>query len=235
MRIHSLQHVSYGHLTTIAQWAKHKKLSLSTTLLYQDFELPKFDDFDLLIILGGPMSIFDEGRYPWLKEEKKFIIKVIEKGKTLLGICLGAQLLADAMGARVYKSQYTEIGWHPVSLTEEAKNSRVFGRLPRIFTPFLWHEYSFEIPKGCRRVAESESCVNQAFEYRDKIIGIQFHIEPPIIKSAISYCGAQMKKGKYVQSPEEMLNGKANAEKLDSVMTLLMDGIEGICRPGGAI
>lgn len=234
MRIHSLQHVSYGHLNTIAQWSKHKTHSLSTTLLCQDFELPKFDDFDLLIINGGPMSIFDEDRYPWLKEEKKFIINAIEKRKTILGICLGAQLLADAMGAKVYKTQYPEIGWHPVSLTEEAKNSRVFGRLPRIFTPFLWHEYGFKIPKGCRRVAESERCANQAFVCQDKLIGIQFHIEPPILKRAISCYGAQMKKGKYVQSPEEMLNGKANKEKLYCVMTLLMDGIEGICRQGKA-
>lgn len=194
MRIHSFQHVSYGHLTSIMQWAKCKKHSLSTTLLYQDFELPKFDDFDLLIILGGPMSIFDEGRYSWLKEEKRFIIKAIEKGKNILGICLGAQLLADSMGARVCKSQYTEIGWQPVSLTEEAKHSRVFSRLPRIFTPFLWHEYFFEIPRGCRRVAKSESCANQGFEYQNQIIGIQFHIEPPVLKTAILSCGAQMKK-----------------------------------------
>lgn len=232
MRIHSLQHVPYGHSTTIARWARQKKHALSTTLLYQDFELPDPDDFDLLIILGGPMSIFDEDRYPWLKAEKRFIISAIEKGKTILGICLGAQLMAAALGARVYKNPYTEIGWHPVSLTEEAENSRVFSRLPRTFTPFHWHEYSFEIPIGCRRVAESEGCANQAFECQDRLIGIQFHIRPPIIKRAISCFRKQMKTGKYVQNPKEILNGKANAKKLNTFMTLLMNGVEGICRSG---
>lgn len=232
MRIHSLQHVPYGHSTTIAQWAESKNHTLSITPLYQDLEFPDPDDIDLLIVLGGPMSIFDEDRYPWLKEEKKFIISAIEKGKFILGICLGAQLLADALGAKVYKSPYTEIGWHPVSLTEEAKNSRIFSRLPRTFTPFHWHEYSFEIPMGCQRVAQSEGCANQAFECHDRLIGIQFHVRPPIIKRAIACFREQMKTGKYVQNPEEILNGKANAKKLNAFMSLLMDGIEGICRSG---
>lgn len=232
MRIHSLQHVSYEFLTTIERWAKEKKYSVSRTLLYQDFELPRPDDFDLLIILGGPMSIYEEDRYPWLKAEKKFIANAVEKGKLVLGICLGAQLLADALGARVYKNHYKEIGWHPVSLTEAAKDSRVFSHLPRTFTPFLWHEYTFEIPKGCKSVAESEGCANQAFECEDRLIGVQFHIEPSTesLKRVITCCGDKIGKGKYVQSPDEILNDKSHLGELNSVMNLLMEGIERIYR-----
>jgi GMP synthase-like glutamine amidotransferase len=200
--------------------------------LCQDFELPGLDDFDLLVILGGPMNIYEEDQYPWLKAEKKFIANAVENGKLVLGLCFGAQLLADALGARVYKSRYKEIGWHPVSLTEAAKDSRVFSRLPITFTPFHWHEYTFEIPPGCKRVAESEGCVNQAFECEDRLIGLQFHIEPSTesLKRVITCCGDKIGKGKYVQSPDEMLNDKSSLGELASVMTLLMEGLERIHR-----
>jgi GMP synthase-like glutamine amidotransferase len=233
MRIHSLQHVPYEFLTTFEQWAKNKKHSISKTFFYQDFELPALNDFDLLIILGGPMSIYEEDKYPWLKVEKKFIASAVEKKKLVLGICLGAELLADALGARVYKNRYKEIGWYPVSLTEAAKDSRVFSRLPRAFTPFHWHEYTFEIPKGCNRVAESAGCKNQAFECEDRLIGLQFHIEPSTedIKRVISSCGDSIEKGKYVQNPDEMLNAKFNLEEVNFEMCLLMEGLENMNRP----
>lgn len=232
MRIHSLQHVSYEFLTTVEWWARDNNHSVSRTLLCQDFELPGLDDFDLLVILGGPMNIYEEDQYPWLKAEKKFIANAVENGKLVLGLCFGAQLLADALGARVYKSRYKEIGWHPVSLTEAAKDSRVFSRLPITFTPFHWHEYTFEIPPGCKRVAESEGCVNQAFECEDRLIGLQFHIEPSTesLKRVITCCGDKIGKGKYVQSPDEMLNDKSSLGELASVMTLLMEGLERIHR-----
>jgi GMP synthase-like glutamine amidotransferase len=234
MRIHSLQHVPYEFLTTFERWAKDKNHSISKTLFYQDFELPGLDDFDLLIILGGPMSIYEKDRYPWLKAEKKFIASAVEKNKLVLGICLGAQLLADILGARVYKSRYKEIGWYPVSLTEAAKDSRIFNRLPRAFTPFHWHEYTFEIPKGCKRVAESEGCENQAFECEDRLIGLQFHIEPSTqdIKKEITCCGDNIGKGKYVQSPDKMLNDKFNLGEPNLEMYLLMEGLEHIYRTG---
>jgi GMP synthase-like glutamine amidotransferase len=169
-----------------------------------------------------------------LKAEKKFIASAVEKRKLVLGICLGAELLADAMGARVHKSRYKEIGWYPVSLTEAAKNSRVFSRLPTAFTPFHWHEYTFDIPKGCNRVAESEGCENQAFECEDGLIGLQFHIEPSTedIMRVISHCGDNIGKGKYVQSPDEMLNDKFNLKELNFEMCLLMEGLENIYRAG---
>ncbi|MEJ2199521.1 MAG: type 1 glutamine amidotransferase [Desulfuromonadaceae bacterium] len=234
MRIHALQHVSYEFLTTVEQWAKDKKHAFSKTLLYQDVELPRFDEFDLLIILGGPMSIHEEDRYPWLTVEKRFIAGAIENGRLVLGVCFGAQLLADALGARVYKNRYPEIGWHPVSLTEAAKGSRVFSRLPKTFTPFLWHEYTFDIPKGCKRVAESEGCANQAFACEDRLIGVQFHIEPSTesIQRVITCCGDKIGSGRYVQSLAEILNDKSNLEELSSVMILLMEGIERIYRKG---
>ena len=230
MRIHSLQHVSYEFLTNVEQWAKENRHSVSRTLLCQDFELPGPNDFDLLVILGGPMEIYEEDRYPWLKAEKQFIANAVEQGKLVLGVCLGAQLLADALGARVYKNRYKEIGWHPVSLTEAARASRVFSRLPETFTPFLWHEYTFDIPDGCTKVAESEGCANQAFEYEGRLIGLQFHIEPSneSLKRVIKCCGDKIGKGKYVQSADEILNDKSKVGELESVMTLLMEGIEHI-------
>ena len=142
--------------------------------------------------------------------------------------------LADALGARVYRNHYREIGWHPVSLTEAAKDSQIFSHLPQTFTPFLWHEYAFEIPSGCVRLAESEGCANQAFECGGRLIGLQFHIEPSTesLQRVLACCGDKIGKGRYVQSSDEILNNKNNLGGLRTVMTLLLEGLERICRAG---
>ncbi len=122
MRLHSLQHIPFEDLAHIEMWAQDKSHSVSRTLLFNNDPFPQVGEFDWLIILGGPMNIYEEKEYPWLKREKKFIAEAIAQQKVVLGICLGAQLVADCLGGKVIT--FKEIGWYPVRLTPEAKNSR---------------------------------------------------------------------------------------------------------------
>jgi len=138
---------------------------------------PKLEDITHIVLLGGPMNVYEEDRYPFLKEEDIFIKGAIQRGKTILGICLGAQLIAKALGARVFKAPVKEIGWYDVSLTKTGSQDRLFSVLPKTFSVFQWHEDTFEIPKSGRLTATSSPISHQAFRYGERVYGLQFHLE----------------------------------------------------------
>jgi GMP synthase-like glutamine amidotransferase len=228
MRIHVLQHVSFEDEAGIGVWAKAQDHSITKTLLYRNEKLPPTDNFDRLLIMGGPMSVHDEREYPWLVGEKKLIREAIEKGKTVLGVCLGAQLIAHVLAARVYKNPHKEIGWHGVSLAKEAGRSPVFNRFPKKFTAFHWHGETFDLPLGCARIAESEACLNQAFEYDGRVVGLQFHLESSeeSIRRLIQNCPEDLADGKYVQRADEILAGADEfLEPMRGLMTQVLDKI----------
>ncbi len=114
MRAHYLQHVPFEGLGSIKSWLKKSGYEISNTQFFNSKVLPSIDEIDLLVVMGGPMSVNDEAKYPWLVEEKKFIRNTIEAGKSVLGICLGAQLIASSMGVKVFSNSEKEIGWFPV-------------------------------------------------------------------------------------------------------------------------
>lgn len=229
MRLHYLQHVPFEDLANIKLWATHKGHSVSRTLLFDDEKLPPTSDFDCLIIMGGPMNIYEEKKYPWLIREKRFIEETITNKKTVLGICLGAQLIADVLGGMVYKNKYKEIGWYPVLLTKEAKKSSVFHKLPKRFPAFHWHGDTFKLPSGCIRIAESDGCANQAFEYNRRVIGLQFHLESSIesINQLILNCSDELIEGRYIQTSDQILSNESNVREINGIMNLLLDNIEG--------
>lgn len=228
MRLHSLQHVPFEDLAHVEEWARLKGHRISRTLLFSDDSFPPMSEFDWLIILGGPMNIYEEEKYPWLKREKKFIAEANAQQKVILGICLGAQLIADVLGGSVSKNPYREIGWHPVQLTAEAKNSSIFSAFPSRFIAFHWHGDTFAIPPGALRTAESEGCTNQALEYNGRVIGLQFHLESSIasIQRLIQNCGDEIVEGKYVQKPEEMMREKDHVPQINELMDLWLDNLE---------
>jgi GMP synthase-like glutamine amidotransferase len=228
MRIHSLQHVPFEDLAHIERWAQDKRHSVSRTLLFNNDPFPRMSEFDWLIILGGPMNIYEEKDYPWLSKEKKFIAEAIAQQKVVLGICLGAQLIADVLGAEVFKNPFKEIGWYPVRLTPEAKNSAILSRLPARYIAFHWHGDTFHLPPGALRTAESEGCANQAFEYNGRVIGLQFHLESSAesIQKLIHNCGDEIVGGRYIQTAEEMLGQLGNLQQINQVMDLLLDHLE---------
>ncbi len=211
MKIHYLQHVPFEDLANIRVWAETKGYGISRTLLYETAKFPSQSDFDWLVIMGGPMGIYEEEKYSWLKAEKQFIKETIESGKKVLGICLGSQLIAEAIGGKVFKQKHKEIGWFDVSLVDDAKNSRIFTNFPNKFLAFHWHGDNFDLPKDALRIAESEACKNQAFEYNDgKVVGIQFHLDYSYasLEQMIENCGDELVDGKYIQQPKEILNGE---------------------------
>jgi GMP synthase-like glutamine amidotransferase len=207
MRIHCLQHVPFEGPAGIADWAVRRGHSLTSTPLFAGGTLPDRSDFDWLVVMGGPMGVHDEGAYPWLSREKGLLREAIEAGKTLVGICLGAQLIADVLGARVFRNEHKEIGWLPVELTGEGRASEIFGFLPARLPVFHWHGDTFDLPDGARHLAGSEACRNQAFLYRERVLGLQFHLEstPRSVSDIVANCADEIVPGPYVQSAERML------------------------------
>jgi GMP synthase-like glutamine amidotransferase len=227
MRLHSLQHELFEGLANIKVWAKDRGHSISRTLLFNNEELPDISDFDWLIIMGGSMNIYEEEKYPWLSEEKNFIAEAIANKKIVLGVCLGSQLIADILGGRVTKNKYKEIGWFPVTLTREATSSPIFRTLTNKFCAFYWHGDTFKIPPGVARIAESEGCTNQAFEY-GRVIGLQFHLEYSIesINLMLQNCGDEIVDGKFIQKPDEIVSQISNVHKIKEILNTLLDNME---------
>ncbi len=232
MRIHYLQHVPYETPANIFKWAKEKNITMSGTHLYEDEPFPDFSSFDMLLIMGGPMGVYDEDKYPFLKKEKIFIENAIKLGKKVFGICLGAQLIAEVMGSKIYKCENKEIGWFPVFKTDEAEKSKYFFDFPEKLEVFHWHGDTFDLPKGTKHIFYSEGCKNQAFESEDgKILGLQFHFEvdEDTVKTWIKEGEDEIKGGgKYIQKPEDMLANKQLFENLEKHLYILMDRFTGI-------
>jgi GMP synthase (glutamine-hydrolysing) len=227
MRLHFLQHVWFEDLAHIGVWADNRDVTVSRTAFLADEQLPSLDDFDWLVIMGGPMGVYDEDQYPWLAGEKKFIEKAMTAGKTVLGICLGAQLIAAASGARVYKNKYKEIGWFDVFRTPEAVESRVFANLPDSFRAFHWHGDTFDLPTRARRLARSQGCANQAFEFDDKLIGLQFHLESTTdsISKLVANCGEEVLADRFVQNTEQIVTQEDYVAEANKLMETLLDSL----------
>ncbi len=227
MRIHSLEHEPFEGLSNVEVWAKNRGHRISRTLLFNNEELPDINDFDWLVIMGGSMNIYKEVKYPWLREEKNFITEAIASKKIVLGVCLGSQLIADVLGGRASKNRFREIGWFPVSLTREARKSSIFSNLPDIFTAFHWHGDTFKIPPDALRIAESEGCANQAFEY-GRVIGLQFHLEYSVdsINLMFQNCGDELVDGKYIQKSEEIVSQSSNVVETQRLLDILLDNME---------
>lgn len=225
MHIHYLQHVAFEGLGSIEAWAGQKGHTLSATRLYQGDTLPAVEAADLLIIMGGPMNIYQEDTYPWLADEKRHIKKAISAGRRVLGICLGAQLIADVLGAKVYANRDKEIGWFPVETTEAASSSKLFSAFPRQLDVFHWHGDTFDIPAGAVHAARSAGCAHQAFVYDERVVGLQFHLEttPANAQQLIAHGGDELVAGRYIQSPQAMLADAGRFDTINQAMQGLLD------------
>lgn len=201
MRIHYLQHVPFEGLAYMASWMEEKQIPYSGTPLYQPHTLPDRSAFDGLIIMGGPMGVHDETKFPWLNAEMRFIEQAISDGKTVIGICLGAQLIAHVLGARVYRNSVKEIGWFPVQ-KRAAAVSVIDSIWPDTFQAFHWHGETFDIPRDGIHFMKSDACENQGFIYQGNVIGLQFHLESTrkSIEDLMGNCGEDLdEKGPYIQ------------------------------------
>ncbi|WP_127487050.1 type 1 glutamine amidotransferase [Paenibacillus ehimensis] len=231
MRLHYIQHVPFETLGLIEAWAREKGHTVTGTKVYEQASLPALGDFDMAVVLGGPMGANDERLYPWLSAEKAWIAAAIRQKKPLLGICLGAQLIAEAIGGKVRQNYYREIGWFPVELAEAAKHSPLFRGFPDRFVPFHWHGDTFELPDRAVRTASSKGCPNQAFVYEDYVVGLQFHLEMDEagISRMLKHGKDDLIQGPYVQKPEEMADRAELVNEAKAMLHTLLDALERRC------
>lgn len=138
---------------------------------------PSLDGYHGMVILGGPMNMDQEADFPHLKHEINLVNEALKKDIPVLGICLGAQIIAKALGARVKKNTEKEIGWYDISLSKDGQQDKAFEHFAKTEKIFQWHGDTFEIPRGATHLASSPTCQNQAFRYAKKIIAMQFHLE----------------------------------------------------------
>ena len=182
------------------------RADVTVTRFFEDPALPGVDDLDLLVIMGGPMSVNDEQEFPWLAAEKEFIGKAIEKDKAVIGICLGAQLIAGALDAAVYPNREKEIGWFPVTAEPVSDTEGLF-TFPQELLAFHWHGETFDLPEGATRLARSAACENQAFQLGRRVVGLQFHLEttPDAARDIVHHCRDELQPARYVQSATQIL------------------------------
>ena len=176
MKIAALFHVSFEKLGLIEDWILTKGYSLIEYHLYNDPRLPLIHEFDMLIIMGGSMSVNDEERFPWLTSEKELIKRCREFEKPVLGICLGAQLIASALGNSVFPGKHTEIGWFPVEFSQGEEVRKHFPALPVKTTVFHWHGDTFDLPGGAVLLGSSAVTPVQAYLAYGKLLALQFHL-----------------------------------------------------------
>lgn len=219
MRTHYFQHVPFEGPGNIESWLKLNGCKLTNSRFFESTDLPDPEEIDLLVVMGGPMSVNDEDKFPWLTMEKRFVREIIESGKPVLGICFGAQIIANAMGAKVFPNPVKEIGWFPVHAVT-SNNSSVFN-FPPSETVFHWHGETFDLPPGAIRITKSEGCENQAFQLGKRVIGLQFHLEttPESAREIISHCRHELVPSRYVQTEEEILS--ANLDRYKSINDLM--------------
>ena len=199
-----LQHVPFEGLGSIAAWLAAQRADIGLTRLFADDPLPHADRIGALVALGGPMSVNDEDVLDWLRPEKDLVRDAVARGIPVLGVCLGAQLIASALDARVYPGAASEIGWFPVHGVPDAAPSFQF---PTETLAFHWHGETFDLPAGAVRLAGSAACENQAFQVGRNVIALQFHMEttPAGVEALVEHCRNELVPGPYVQSEHNLL------------------------------
>lgn len=213
-------------LGKIASWISEREHTVSATHLYRGETLPDGESFDFLVIMGGPMNIYEYRNHPWLPGEKRFIRQAIDDGKYVLGVCLGAQLIADVLGAKVYQNAKMEIGWYPVRFNSAKKSVRAFENFPEELTVLHWHGDTFHLPEGAVHLAGSDACRNQAFAYGQRVIGLQFHIEmdEPDVSAFLDDTLPEPVAGQ-IQSADEIRAGNRQLPQIHAALYSMLDAL----------
>lgn len=225
LRIHYFQHVEFEGLGSIEEWVSSSGHSLSSTRFFKDSTLPDIADIDWLIIMGGPMNIHEEDQYPWLKDEKQFIRQAIDSGKIVMGICLGSQLVSSALGAKVYRNKEREIGWFDIEFTKAARGCGLFADMGTRIKVFHWHGDTFDLPVNAVAMASSAGCKNQAYIFSDRVLAMQFHMEPTkdSLRQMVEKGRGELKPGKYIQTEQEITASTKLLESSREAMFLILD------------
>jgi len=226
MRARILQHVPFESPGSIATTLRSLGATVETTRLFAGEVLPAATDVDLLVVMGGPMSVNDEADYPWLVDEKALVADAIVNGRAVLGVCLGAQVIASALGYRVFKNREPEIGWFPIHPTVEGEAVGLDGS-GRVFH---WHGETFDLPAGATLLASSAGCVNQAFALGPRVLGLQFHLEVTAsdVRNMVEHGRHELTPARFVQSEAEILD--AAPERYEGANAVLDELIRNLMR-----
>ena len=225
LNIHCLQHASFEGPASIGDWISAREHRLTTTHLYRREILPSLESVDWIVVMGGPMNVYEYRLHPWLREEKHFLAAALEANKTVLGVCLGAQLLADVLGAKVYQNAEKEIGWIPISLRSGSDTDLFFPGAPRELTVFHWHGDTFDLPAGAGWLASSAGCAHQAFGFGERVVGLQFHLEttPSSVAALLEHCGDELTEGRFVQPAARITEERAHFTMNQQVLKTLLE------------
>ena len=228
MRIHCLQHVPFEGPALIQEWAKAREIPFQVTRFFAGEPLPKLDDFDGLVVMGGPMGVYDVEDFPWLKDEIELVAQAIQSGKKVLGVCLGAQLIASALGSRVYPHSAREIGWFDIEKTENT--SELFRDLPSPSKVLHWHGDTFDLPEGARNLLRSQVCKHQAFTYGENVLALQFHLEASraTLAEMVKALAGELEESRlqgahHVQSGSEILEGASEIVQLEPILFRILE------------
>jgi GMP synthase-like glutamine amidotransferase len=205
-----LQHIACEPPGVYEDVMRERGLELVRVELDEGEPLPDWREFDLIIAMGGPMSVNEDARLPWLKAEKRLIHDAVRARIPFFGACLGAQLLAASLGGRVYEGPRPEVGFLPVELTDAARRDPLFAPLPVRLITFQWHGDTFTLPRGSVRLAASPAYRNQAFRWGKTAYGVQFHLE---VSAEMAQEWAQVPE--YAAALERVLGATGAARVLD--------------------
>ncbi|MBI4745934.1 MAG: gamma-glutamyl-gamma-aminobutyrate hydrolase family protein [Deltaproteobacteria bacterium] len=222
------KHVSFEGPGTLTEPLKALGIKYREVNLYEGGAPINLEGCGGLIIMGGPMNVYEETEYPFLKDEDRLIKEALAKKLPMIGVCLGAQLMAKAAGAEVTKGQKKEIGWYPLNLTDEAKIDPAFKGLPKEIEVFQWHGDTFDIPQGAVRLASSELFQNQAFRIGNNAYAFQFHIEVTegIIRDWIEINTKELEGVKdYIDSKKALAESKEKAAELKKLADEIYKGL----------
>lgn len=208
LRIHIIQHLPHEKAGTILEWARANNHQVRISEIFSNGSMPELNDLDWLIIMGGSMSVNDEAKYPWIRDEIRLIQNCASHEKLILGICLGSQMIAKALGSKVYPNTYTEIGWLPVRWNDDALRSALFSDIAFDMDFFHWHGETFDLPKDSVLLASSKGCKHQAFQAGSRILGIQFHpeIDMPLINEFIDHERSELTGIEFIQTESQILD-----------------------------
>ncbi len=224
-RIHWIQHVPYEGLGAIASWLAERDALVERTVAYETDRFPAPDAFDMLVVMGGPMGAFDDAKHPWLGYERAAIRSAVQADKLVLGICLGAQMIAAGLGASVRRNRAPEIGWFPVEPTTEAASSPFADAFSDSLDVFHWHYDIFDLPDDAVRLAYSEACTHQAFGMGDRVLALQFHPEMTLegAREIVAHDLPALPRGPWVQPADEMLARPERFDAANGWFTALLD------------
>lgn len=225
MKILIFQHVPYESPGHILEWIDQKGHSASFVNFYNNTVLPEINSADALVVMGGPMNVYDDEEYSWLPNERDYLKQFIQSGKKVLGVCLGAQLIADALGANVYKNEHIEIGWFKVKVDQDRLPKKLATVFPDEFMTLHWHGDTFDTPENGVNFAYSQATTNQAFYYQN-LVGIQFHMEMTAegVKALLKHNQTIFEEDlPYVHKPGQILNMNDHHEMNRNILFRFLD------------